>query len=207
LENSNQERRHGVKKPKWKILFMMFGFLTVLLVGCAPALTPAPTATAQPTITPAPTLTQTPTSTPENTATPAPTATFTPIPIAGIDEPIIVNGVKVQVLEAKWEEPVVVTGFELKPGYRSLMITFKLQSEATNSPADLMNNIEFREMRVVDDQGNESPVVFFSLPISSLTGSEYAQLGLFFAVLESTTPQNIRFVDGQTIDLALLLPQ
>lgn len=189
-----------MKTSNGKIILAL-GILMGLSMGCASASTP--------TLTPTPALTSTPipTSTPENTATPVPTATFTPIPIAGTDEPIIVNEVNVQVLETKWEEPVVVTGFELKPGYRSLMITFKLQSEATNSPADLMNNIEFREMRVVDDQGNESPVVFFNLPISSLTGSEYAQLDLFFAVLESTTPQNIRFVDGQTIDLAPLLPQ
>lgn len=87
-----------------------------------------------------------------------------------------------------------------------MLINFKLQSEKTNSPADLMKAIEFREMRVIDDQGNESPVVFFNLPISSLTGSEYAQLGLYFAVLESTTPKVIHFVDGQTIELAPLLP-
>jgi hypothetical protein len=62
-------------------------------------------------------------------------------------------------------------------------------------------------MRVVDDQENESPVVFFNLPISSLTGSAYAQLDLFFAVLESTTPTAIRFVDGQVIDLAPLLSE
>jgi hypothetical protein len=110
------------------------------------------------------------------------------------------------VLAAKWEEPQVVTGFQLKAGYRSLMLTFKLQSETTNSPADLMNGIEFRQMRVVDEQGNESPVVFFNLPISSLTGSEYAQLDLFFAVLESAAPQVVRFVDGQTIKLVSLLP-
>lgn len=30
-----------MKKPNRKIRFMMFGFLTVLLVGCAPAITPA----------------------------------------------------------------------------------------------------------------------------------------------------------------------
>ncbi len=186
-----------MKKPDWKI-FCMYAFLIGLAFGCAPAAS-APA-------TPAPTSTPIPSSTPENTATPAATATFTPIPIAGIDEPIVVNEVNVQILSAKWEEPFVVTGFELKPGYRSLMITFKLQSAETNSPADLMNNIEFREMRVVDDQGNESPVVFFNLPISSLTGSEYAQLDLFFAVLESTTPQKIQFADGQTVDLVPLLP-
>lgn len=146
-----------------------------------------------------------PTSTPEHTATPSPTSTATPIPIPGIDEPIVVNEVSVQVLEAKWEAPVVIPPVQLKEGYRSLLITFKLQSEKTNSPADLMNAIEFREMRVVDDQDNKSPLVFFNLPISSLTGSEYAQLGLYFAVLESTTPKNILFVDGQTIELAPLL--
>jgi hypothetical protein len=69
-----------------------------------------------------------------------------------------------------------------------------------------MNGIKFREMRVVDDQGNESSVIFFNLPISSLTGSEYAQLDLFFAVLESTTPKIVRFADGQTIELVLLFP-
>lgn len=175
-------------------------FITLLLNGCASSPAPLP-----PTLTPAPTHTSTPTDTPLPTATPAPTATLTPIPIAGIDEPIIVNDVNVQVLAAKWEEPQVVTGFQLKAGYRSLMLTFKLQSETTNSPADLMNGIEFREMRVVDNQGNESPVVFFSLPISSLTGSEYAQLDLYFAVSESATPQVVRFVDGQTIELASLL--
>lgn len=187
-----------MKETNWRILIAI-GLIMVMIVGCASA----------PTATPPPTSTNTPipTSTPENTATPAPTATFTPIPILGIDEPIIVNEVNVQVLEAKWEEPQVVTGFHLKEGYRSLMITFKLQSETTNSPADLMNAIEFREMHVVDDQGNESPVVFFNLPISSLTGSEYAQLDLFFAVLESTTPTAIRFVDGQFIDLASLLSE
>lgn len=170
------------------------------MMGCGFASTPISTSTPAFTETPAPTFT------PENTATPAPTSTLTPIPIAGIDEPIIVNGINVQVLAAKWEAPQVVTGFQLKEGYRSLMITFRLQSETTNSPADLMNAIEFREMRVVDDQGNESPVVFFNLPISSLTGNEYAQLGLYFAVLESTTPKNIHFVDDQTIELAPLLP-
>lgn len=188
-----------MKKSNWK-KFVALGLITGLMVGCTAA--PAPTSTS----TPAPTNTPVPTSTPENTATPAPTATATPIPIPGIDEPIVVNEVNIQILAAKWEEPNVVTGFQLKSGYRSLMLTFKLQSEKTNSPADLMNNIEFREMRVVDDQGNESPVVFFNLPISSLTGSEYAQLDLFFAVLENTTPQHIRFVDGQAIDLVPLLP-
>ncbi len=180
-------------------IILALGVLMVLSMGCASAPTPRSTSIPASTETPAPT------STPVNTATPAATPTFTPIPIAGIDEPIVVNEVNVQVLAAKWEEPYVVTGFELKPGYRSLMITFKLQSEETNSPADLMNNMEFREMRVVDDQGNESPVVFFNLPISSLTGSEYAQLDLFFAVLESTTPKTIRFVDRQEIDVTRLL--
>ncbi|MEP0807249.1 MAG: hypothetical protein HRF47_17340 [Chloroflexota bacterium] len=174
----------------------VLSLLVFLLSGCASAPTPIP-----PTLTPLPTRTLTP------TATPAPTATLTPVPIAGIDEPILVNGVNVQVLAAKWEEPQVVTGFQLKEGYRALMLTFKLQSETTNSAANLMNGIEFRQMRVVDDQGNESPVVFFNLPISSLTGSEYAQLDLFFAVLEGTTPQIVRFVDGQTVELAPLLPK
>lgn len=177
----------------------LFGILFASLLGCAPASPPA-------TFTPAPTNTPAATSTPENTATPAPTATLTPAPILGIDEPILVNNINVQVLAAKWQEPQVVTGFQLKEGYRSLMLTFKLQSETTNSPADLMNGIEFRQIHVVDDQGNETPVVFFNLPISLLTGSEYAQLDLFFAVLESATPQNIQFVDGQTIELATLLP-
>lgn len=194
-----KELEHIMKTSNGKIILAL-GVLMVLSMGCGS--TAAVTATA----TPVHTNTSAPTSTPENTATSAPTATFTPIPIAGIDEPIIVNGINVQVLAAKWEEPQVVTGFQLKEGYRSLMITFKLQSEETNSHADLMNNIEFREMRVVDDRGNESPVVFFNLPISSLTGSEYAQLDLFFAVLENTTSQNIRFVGGQTIELATLLP-
>lgn len=182
------------------MIFIAAGLIASLLVGCTAA--PIPTFTS----TPAPTNTPAATSTPENTATPAPTATLTPAPILGIDEPILVNNINVQVLAAKWQEPQVVTGFQLKEGYRSLMLTFKLQSETSNSPADLMNGIEFREMRVVDDQGNESPVVFFNLPISSLTGSEYAQLDLFFAVLEDTTPQAVRFVDGQTVELAPLLP-
>ncbi len=188
-----------MKKSNWNI-FIAFGLLMGLLAACTSASTP--------TSTPTPALTDTPvlTFTPADTATPSPTSTATPIPIPGIDEPIVVNEVSVQLLEAKWEEPVVVPPVQLKEGYRSLMITFKLQSEKTNSPADLMNAIEFREMRVVDDQGNESQVAFFNLPISSLTGSEYAQLGLYFAVLESATPQSIRFVDGQTIELALLLP-
>lgn len=181
-------------------IILALGALMVLSTGCGSASVLTSTST------PAPTDTAVPTLTPESTDTPAPTPTVTPIPIAGIDEPIIVNEVNVQILDATWEEPVVVTGFQLKEGYRSLMITFKLQSEKTNSPADLMNAIEFREMRVVDDQGNESPVVFFNLPISSLTGSEYAQLGLYFAVLESTTPKTIRFVDGQAIEFAPLLP-
>jgi len=191
-----------MKKPDWKILFM-FAILIGLMIGCAsiPPTVPASTHT------PISTETSIPTSTPEDTATPAPTSTVTPIPIPGIDEPIVVNEISVQVLEAKWEEPQVVTGFQLKAGYRSLMLTFKLQSEKTNSPADLLNGIEFRQMRVVDDQENESPVVFFNLPISSLTGSAYAQLDLFFAVLESTTPTAIRFVDGQVIDLAPLLSE
>ncbi|KAA0258726.1 MAG: hypothetical protein DPW18_19775 [Chloroflexi bacterium] len=185
-----------MKGPIWKV-FVAAGFMMGLLVGCAsaPASTPLSASTSTPL----------PASTPENTATPAPTATLTPIPIAGIDEPIIVNEVNVQVLEAKWEEPQVVIGYQPKAGCRSLMITFRLQSAATNSPAGLMNRIEFRQMRVVDDQGNESPVVFFNLPISSLTGSEYAQLDLFFSVLENTTPQTLRFVDGQMIELAPLL--
>lgn len=55
-----------MKKPNGKILLMMFGFLTVLLVGCVPAAMPAPTATAQPTITPPPTLTQAPTQSPHS---------------------------------------------------------------------------------------------------------------------------------------------
>jgi hypothetical protein len=185
-------------KTSNKRFLLAVGFLMGLMVACASA--------AFPSSAPAPTNTTLPTPTLEDTATPAPTATATPIPIPGIDEPIIVNEVSVQILEARWEEPVVVTGFKLKEGYRSLMIAFKLQSETTNSPADLMNAIEFREMRVVDDQSNESPVVFFNLPVSSLTGSEYAQLGLYFAVLESATPKIIRFVDGQTIELAALLP-
>ncbi len=189
-----------MKKLSWKAL-IAFGFLTGLMIGCAS--TPPEILATQ---TPVPTNTTLPTSTPENTATPAPTATTTPIPIPGVDEPIVVNEVNVQILAAKWEEPVVVPPVQLKEGYRSLLINFKLQSEKTNSPADLMNAIEFREMRVIDDQGNESPVVYFNLPISSLTGREYAQLGLYFAVLESTTPKNIHFVDGQTIELAPLLP-
>ncbi|MCC7188367.1 MAG: hypothetical protein IT312_06450 [Anaerolineales bacterium] len=185
---------------KWSngMIFAAFAILTIVITGCASA----PTATS----TPASTETPAPTSTPEDTATPPPTSTATPIPIPGIDEPIVVNEVSVQLLEAKWEEPVVVPPVQLKEGYRSLMITFKLQSEKTNSPADLMNAIEFREMRVVDDQGNESPVVFFNLPISSLTGSEYAQLGLYFAVLEDTIPKTVHFVDGQAIELVTLLP-
>jgi hypothetical protein len=190
-----------MKQSNWKILITL-GFLTGLIVGCASTSSTVPASTPSP----ASTSTTIPTSTPENTATPEATATLTPVPIAGIDEPIIVNEVNVQVLEAKWEQPNVVTGFQLKSGYRSLMLTFKLQSEETSSPADLMNNIEFREMRVIDDQGNESPVVFFNLPISSLTGSDHAQLDLFFVVLENTTPMVIRFADGQTIDLAPLLP-
>lgn len=189
-----------MKKPDWQILFM-FAVLIGLMNGCVSV----PSAIPASTHTPASTDTPIPTSTPKDTATPAPTSTVTPIPIPGIDEPIVVKDINVQVLDAKWEEPQVVTGFQLKAGYRSLMLTFKLQSEKTNSPADLMNGIEFRQMRVVDDQENESPVIFFNLPISSLTGSEYTQLDLFFAVLESTTPTAIRFVDGQVIDLARLL--
>lgn len=188
-----------MKMPNEKIILAL-GVLVILSMGCGSVVTPTVTST------PASIETLAPTSTPQNTATPTSTATVTPTPILGIDEPIVVNEVSVQVLEAKWEEPVVVTGFQLKEGYRSLLITFKLQSEKTNSPADLMNGIEFREMRVVDDQGNESPVVFFNLPLSSLTGSEYAQLDLYFAVLENTTPQTIRFVDGMTIELTPLLP-
>lgn len=129
-----------------------------------------------------------------------------PDSVVGIDEPIIVNEVNVQILETTWEEPVVVTGFKLKEGYRSLMITMKLQSDKTDSAADLMNKLSFREIAVVDDSGNESPIIYFNLPISSLTGSEYAQLDLYFAVLENTSPKSIRFVDGQVIDLASLLP-
>ncbi len=125
--------------------------------------------------------------------------------ISGIDEPIIVNDVNVQVLDATWEEPVVVTGFQLKEGYRSLMVTMKLQSDETDSAADLMNMLSFREIAVIDDSGNESPIIYFNLPVSSLTGSDHAQLDLYFAVLENTTPQSIRFVDGQVIDLASLL--
>ena len=193
-----------MKKSNWKI-FLVCGFLAGLMVGCAFVPAPAAATETSSTSTPVPTITPVPTSTPEHTATPSPTSTATPIPIPGIDEPIVVNEVSVQVLEAKWEAPVVIPPVQLKQGYRSLLITFKLQSEKTNSPADLMNAIEFREMRVVDDQDNKSPLVFFNLPISSLTGSEYAQLGLYFAVLESTTPKNILFVDGQTIELAPLL--
>jgi hypothetical protein len=187
-------------KTSNKRFLLAIGFLMILLAGCGSS-APLEILATQ---TPAPTNAPLPTSTPENTATPAPTASFTPIPIPGIDEPIVVNEVNVQILAAKWEEPVVVPPVKLKEGYRSLMITFKLQSEKTNSPADLMNAIEFHEMRVMDDQGNESPVVFFNLPVSSLTGSEYAQIGLYFAVLENATPKIIRFVDGQTIELAAL---
>lgn len=50
-----------MKKPNRETFYRMFGFLTVLVVGCAPAATPAPTATVPPTMTPAPTLTETPT--------------------------------------------------------------------------------------------------------------------------------------------------
>ncbi|GEM_PF-2309464 len=187
----------------------LLGMLSASLLGCAPASPPAAflTNTPVPTSTPENTATLASTSTPENTPTPAPTATLTPAPIPGIDEPIIVNGIKVQVLAAKWQEPQVVTGFQLKKGYRSLMLTFKLQSETTNSAADLLNGIEFRQLRVVDDQANENAVVVFNLPVSSLTGSDYARLDLFFVVLETTTLQMIRFVDGQIIELAPLFSE
>lgn len=175
---------------------LVLSLFVFLLNGCASAPTPIP-----------PTLTLLPTHTPVPTATPAPTATLTPAPILGIDEPIIVNDINVQVLAAEWEEPQLATGFQLNEGYRSLMITIKLQSDTTNNAADLMNGIEFRQMRVLDDQGNESAVTVFNLPLSILTGSEYAQLDLFFVVLEDTTPQAVRFVDEQTIELAPLLPK
>lgn len=48
-----------MKKSIWKT-FVAVGFMTGLIVGCAPAATPAPTVTAEPTMTPAPTLTSTP---------------------------------------------------------------------------------------------------------------------------------------------------
>ncbi len=85
------------------------------------------------------------------------------------------------------------------------MVTMKLSSDETDRAADLMNMLSFREVAVIDDSGNESPIIYFNLPVSSLTGSDHAQLDLYFAVLENTTPQSIRFVDGQVIDLASLL--
>lgn len=177
--------------------FMVTLLLTVLVSGCAttPTAAPPPTSTSTPA----------PTNTPENTATIVPTPTFTPIPILGIDEPIVVNEVSVQVLVVEWKNPNVVTGFNLKPGYKSLMIKVELRGGGT-SAADLLTKLDFRNMVVFDESNNEGPVVFFNLPVSSLTGSDVTQLELFFAVLENATQHSIRFVDGQVIDLASLLP-
>ncbi|MBI5933079.1 MAG: hypothetical protein HY867_05180 [Chloroflexi bacterium] len=145
------------------------------------------------------------TSTPENTATIAPTPTLTPIPILGIDEPIVVNEISVQVLVVEWKNPNVVTGFNLQSGYKSLMVKVELRGTEA-SAADLLNKLDFRKMVVFDENNNESPIVFFNMPVSSLTGSDVTQLELFFAVLETATQHSIRFVDGQVIDLAPLLP-
>lgn len=95
------------------MIFIAAGLIASLLVGCTAA--PVPVATS----TPAPTLTSTPepTATPKNTATPAPTATLTPAPILGIDEPILVNDINVQVLAAKWGKPQLATGFCQHPNF------------------------------------------------------------------------------------------
>lgn len=180
-------------------------FLVGLAAGCGPTPAPVPTATSTPAPTDTPVNTPTLTPSPTSTATATAIPTDTPVPIAGITEPVDVNGVLVQILAAEWKEPSVATGFKLKAGYQSLMLTFKLQGEKDASPADLLNQLEFRKMMVVDENEKESPVIFFNLPISSLTGSDFAQLDLFFAVLKDATQWQVRFVDGQVIKLVSIL--
>src|SRR5687767_2448391 len=95
------------------IALMGIGFF---LIACG-STAPASTATLAPSNTPAPT------ETPENTATP------TALPIPGIGEPIVVNDVSVRVPAAAWEDPNVVIGASVEPGYKSLKVSLEFSSE------------------------------------------------------------------------------
>jgi hypothetical protein len=165
----------------------------LLLSACGSA-APAPTATLAPSHTPAPT------ATPENTATP------TALPIPGISEPIVVNDVSVRVLAAAWEDPNVVIGASVEPGYRSLKVSLELSS-AEGTDADLLTKVSFREIAVLDAENNAYQSGFFNLVFSDLSASEVTEIEMFFGILESATPVSIQFADGQTVELATLLEE
>jgi hypothetical protein len=174
-----------------KIIVLMG--IGVLLSACGSA-APAPTATLVPSDTPAPTATL------ENTATP------TAVPIPGITEPIVVNDVSVLIVAAAWEDPNLVVGGSVEPGYRSLKVSLELSSD-TDAPADLLSKLSFREIVVLDADNNAYGSGFFNLVFSGSSDSDTTPIEMFFGILENATPVSIQFADGQAVELASLLEE
>lgn len=167
--------------------------ISVFFSGCGPGQFLGPT------VTPSPTPTSTPTITPSPTATSTSTPTFTPspTPIPGIEEPITVNGIDIQIQYAK-------LGVALPAGYRfTTKDVIALEIDIAFSDTDAGEKLR-DEIVVVDENAHESQV---SISIVTFgTGRELDPPQQFlYAVSKDAKVFSLRFPDGQVIDLMPLL--
>lgn len=196
----------------YRLMLIALTFL-VVLAGCgAPAATVPPTAipptAAPPTTAPAAaTPTNVPTPSPTLEPSPSPTATVEPTPsatpIPGIGAPITTNGVDVQVKSATFGGSVPI-GTTLQPGFDVLDITLSLSGG--NDFNTLFSNLNIRELRVVDEAGNESQVGFVNLTADALSDTTPPyETTLSFTVKEDAKVVTLHFPDGQTVDVTPVL--
>lgn len=117
---------HPMKQSGKLIHLTAIAFMAIALAGCENARSATATATQRPTNMPAPTGTATPTAVP--TFTPTPTETPIPEGIAGIDYPVISNGVDIKVsVEAFSTYYLPETGvtFNMPPGVTGFAVVFE----------------------------------------------------------------------------------
>jgi hypothetical protein len=118
-------------------------------------------------------------------------------PIPGIDEPITVNGIEVQIKSAQ-------LGGDLPEGYQLTSgDDVVLEIDITFSDTEAANDLR-EEIVVVDEGGNETHVSLSVVQFSS-ESEEALPHQFFFAVRTSAKQFSLRFPDGQVIDLMPLL--
>lgn len=181
---------------KHRTIVILVLMMSLLISSCGPGQLFGPTITPSPTYTLTPTLT--PTSTSTLTPTPTPTPTLTPTPIPGIQVPVRVDGIDVQVLSATLGADLP-QGYQLKPGY-----TIVLELEISFTGIESMDDPFLDEIFVVDENKNESPVTVFTFTIK---GGKFVfdKTILYFGVKEDAHVFSLYLPDGQMIDLTPIL--
>ena len=199
------------------LLFLAFVFLTVLLIGCAPAPTPIPStftpSPAPPTVTPFPTSTPFPSATLTSIPTDTPIATLSPNELSSVAniQTIEFIGKKFEFRFKATDQPVQIYEYYLpnespSDWFELVEIQVNPVNPSGNKPIDFAKRLAdvFKQQNpdgqyaLLTDNNSDAVILDFLLPTSTRQG--YLEFNAFKYFTDTTSSQVICFHYAKNIE-------